>query len=38
MNNLIYYYGQQQDFYEEVKTTVLSLLRKVNRRRIYICM
>lgn len=31
MNNLIYYYGQQQDFYEEFKITVLSLSRKANK-------
>lgn len=32
MNNLIYYYGQQQDFYEELEITVLSLSRKANRK------
>lgn len=31
MNNLVYYYRQQQDFNAELKATALRLLRKVNR-------
>lgn len=39
MKNLIYYYEQQQDLHEELKTMLLSLSRKANRRsESYICM